>query len=773
MADRVASIFYLTCATGALMLGGFTGVAYAQEADDRAIEEVVITAERRETNLQSTPVAVTALTGDALEGNRVHSVGDLNNLAPGLQVVVSGTTNTAIFNLRGVNSTGFFPGQSSGVTTYIDGIAQSGAAGTVFDLAEIERIEVLRGPQGTLFGRNANGGAVSFTTRLPSGELSVHQELTAGNFAQFRSKTRVDLPQWGPISASATYLHDEREGDTDNLGAGTQWDWGPVTQGLWGIRTSPDRMGDRETDAFAVTLRFQPSDQFDVIYRYDQHDLTYTDAATAVYGDPNNLASAFPFGVPAVYNTIPADIRTPVTLTRPDAVNNYFVTPVWQDGIGHSITATLEANDFLTFRNITSYREVAIAVNSQLDAARGGAPVIPGTPFLVQGSGSWNDNQTFTTEFQAFVTLDFMDLTTGVFYYEGTVNNGPRINPGSCASGACFSDTATQPYVISQLGQLRSDVRSESTAIYAQANVHLTSNLDLQIGARHTMDHSVGVDNLSGVTFPIVYDDEHNTWLLGLNYQVTDDVFLYAKASTGFISGGSLSGFDYEPEEATSYEIGAKADLFARRLRTNVAIYRSIYEGLQQSGILPGAGPGGGGLSLVWSYADAETEGVEVEATWLPPIEGLTLAGSLSYASFEYTSFNPTYLLFNGLTPGQIQESRPDWTGNFSAQYETAPMPWGGIVVARIDADYRGETNLMGSWRTQAQREVQRIDGRWIVNGRLALSDLSFSGSDVELALWVRNATDWDGPISSTFIGYNNGIFMPERTFGVDLTLDF
>jgi iron complex outermembrane receptor protein len=776
MKVRLSTVLMTSCAAAAL--SALSNGAAAQQADaskhtSSTVQEVVVTAERRETNQQTTPVAVTALTPAVIASNRVHTLADLNNLAPGLQAQVSGSLNTVVYNLRGVTSTAYLPGQSSGVSTYVDGVYLGTNAGKITDLSDIDRIEVLRGPQGTLFGRNSNGGAISITTKLPTGKFDVSEELSGGNFDEFRSRTRLDLPEWNDITASITYLHDQQRGDIRNLGAGTQWDWGPVTQGKWGIRTSPKWLGGHNTDGGAVVIRYKPNSQFDLVLRGDASSYVYSDRGNAILGDPNNINGTFPFGVLPYYLAVPASQRSPITTTWPSAVNNFFVTPVHQLAWGTSLTGTYHLNDMVTFKNILAYRSVNLDTNTQLDAAAGGNTPIPGIPFTIQSSASQNNDHDLTEEFQTFITTKWVQLTVGAFYYDGTISNGPAVNPGDCASGACIAATGTQPYVIANAGQLRSQANVTSLAFYGQAKIQLTDRFDISLGGRNTQDKSTGDDNLSGVTFHTNYQHSHANWLVGADYKLADQVFAYAKMNTGYISGGQFAGFNYAPETVLSYEGGVKADWLDRTLRTNLAVYDAIYSNLQAAGLIPGAGPNGGGLTVVLNTGGAHIRGAEFEGTWVPPIEGLTLSGSVSYADFEYKNFNPLYLLFNGLTPANVLSTTPKWSGNAAMQYRTPDTYFGGHGLARVDFNYRGGTNLSTVFHGQSERDAQHVDARVLINARVGLTEIPVQGGHVEVALWAQNLTDNRDPISALFIGYYTAQYQQPRTYGIDLYFDY
>ena len=233
------------------------------------LQEITVTAQRREQNLQSVPISVTALTQEDLTANRVADVLDLSAIAPNLTVRSGpGGSNLPSYSIRGLVARGTAPGQDKGISLYLDGVYLQNVIGSIADLADIERIEVLKGPQGTLFGRNATGGAISFITHDPSGTFSARQEFTAGNYNQFRSKTHVDLPAWGPLSASFSYVHSERRGDVRNLGAGTTWDFTRADSSM-GVRTSPRYLGDQDIDAGFGALKLDVADNLTFVLKLD------------------------------------------------------------------------------------------------------------------------------------------------------------------------------------------------------------------------------------------------------------------------------------------------------------------------------------------------------------------------------------------------------------------------------------------------------------------------------------------------------------------------
>jgi len=230
------------------------GVATSVHAATAALEEVIVTAQKREENVQSVPIAITALTQEALATNRVSNVTDLSGLAPNLTSrPAPGGNAIASFSMRGITSYGIVPGSDKEISIYLDGVYIGSPRGSIFTLPDIAQLEVLRGPQGTLFGRNATAGAINITTRDPAGELGLRQELSVGNHNYKRSRTSIDSPTWGPFSFAATYAKEERDGDIKNTAANGQvWD---RTQFGQGTAKVAKRFGDKDADTYFLAAK--------------------------------------------------------------------------------------------------------------------------------------------------------------------------------------------------------------------------------------------------------------------------------------------------------------------------------------------------------------------------------------------------------------------------------------------------------------------------------------------------------------------------------------
>ena len=399
------------------------------------IADIVVTAQKREQRLQDVPVAVSAVAADTLVANRVQNVRDLDGITPNLTVhtQVSGS-GLPLYSLRGLVALGSAPGSDKGIAVYIDGVYQGTAAGSIDDLAEIERVEVLRGPQGTLFGRNSTGGAISFITPKPTGKLGGSASLTLGNYDQVRGAVRLNTPTWGAFSASVAYTHSERRGDIRNTAGGTVWDFSAANGGTPTKFVSPEYLGDQDSDSVAAALRFRPSDSLDVLYRFDYTQNHFTAPGLGLlYAQPV---------VRSLYATQPdQSILNQISPERPDAMNARGVVPSFTKAFGHSLTADYRASSAVRFKHILAYRKsIFSSPFSEITAAAGlintGAPIFTtllgpvvaaatvGAPFQVISTTVTGSDEQWSNEFQAIADTKLVTLTAETFGSWGLVKLG-------------------------------------------------------------------------------------------------------------------------------------------------------------------------------------------------------------------------------------------------------------------------------------------------------------------------------------------------------------
>jgi iron complex outermembrane receptor protein len=812
-------------------LFGIANIAAAQPAAPAAeqaatLGEIVVTAQKREQNLQDVPVAVTAVNQDTLKANRVVNVMDLSGLAPGLLARANaGSLGSPSYSMRGVFASSSQPSSDRQISTYLDGVYIGSTRGSVFDLPDVDHVEVLRGPQGTLFGRNATAGAISVTTRDPTGQFHVRQELTGGNYGQFRTRTSVDLPAMGPFSAYVTYVHDQRRGDTRNLGAGTVFDrTSPFTD--IGQTSSPKWLGSRNFNNFFVAAKYQPNDDFSIVYKYDRSQGTNTPEArvpTAI--NPSSLIGSMLEGVLAA-QPAGGGAFGPVFLypnnKRPEAVNNAWTQEGYLRAWGHNITINYRINDSLSVKNVTAYRystaygPSTIAGLSGLQFTTGAvAPYaqfaavssVPGfstfpaatqaailgaissalTPavglyFAGYEGNSWGEGWQFSNETQVNYDSKYVTFTAGGLYYHAKETDSGL--PGMAPNFAFAPTPSLLPLGNVQIAQ----ASTISWAGYAQAEAHVTPKLDVVFGGRWTHDRKVGALTSGGAfvgdrdaggvvtgtaVAPWAFDKSRLTYSAGLNYKPTDDILLYGKYSTGFLSGGAVGPFTFAPETVGSGEVGVKSEWLDRRLRANLALYHAKYEHSQSSQSGQNVGQPQLGVVVI-DNGPLEARGFEVEATALP-MHGLTVGGSLSYTHAKLTDPNPI------ATQGKpyALTGVPKWMGAVNGQYQTDPLWNDAYLYVRLDANYTGRYRAIPYTQIASEIPVfapfEFVPKTWLVNTRVALRDIKAGAGKAEIAFWVRNLFDNKSPVYPLQFGdfETNTSFQPARTIGVDVIFDY
>lgn len=786
-----------------------------QNEDRQALEEIVVTAQKREQSLQDVPIAVTALSAQSIENNRVFNVQDLNGLAPNLTIrPASGGTALPSFTMRGIVSYGVVPGSDKQVSINLDGVYLSTSRGSVFELPDIERIEVLRGPQGTLFGRNATAGAINIIMRNPTGEFGARQSLTVGNYDQLRLRTTVDLPAVGPFSAYVTYVHNERRGDMKNLGAGTMWDrTGPDT-GV-GVQRSPKTLGDKNVESWFAALRFAPSSDFNMTYKFDHTEDHYTPEGVApIFIVPSGGAGG------ALLDTIVKTQPTPVTFfpdaKRPTTVNNWWSVPGMLRASGHTLTSELRLNGSLSVKNVAAYRKSFVNIGTGQLGGIGGLVVTPaaaalmpslqavvGQRFVDTGNNTQHLSKQWSNELQVNYDSDFVTLTLGGIYFHSNDRSGTPPGIRTTANLTTYPASGDVPLGTTQV----SYNKTTSIAGYGQAELHATDQIDIVASGRITQDKKSG-RFVSGGTFvssvpgcppvtnpqgqcrtqgalvnllvaPFTYKNSEPIFSLGANFHPNRDILAYVKYSTGYVSGGAISNVAFEPEKVRSWEAGLKADFFNRKLRTNLALFHATYRNVQtaQSGRLverPDLG------TLIVTLGNLKAKGFELETTAILG-DGLMLGGSLGYTDIRTSNLSALILSSSGITSGEAgyrYSGVPKWTSNLWAQYETRPLFGNATGFFRIDANWRSKLRLDSNIQRTATMPVFRAlefsPSAWVVNARAALRGMEIGGVETEFALWSRNLTNDKSPNYASIAPYSGAAgFQQARTYGLDLTIKF
>lgn len=774
----------------------------AAATDDGAgLKEIIVTAQKREENLQDTPIAISVLGSDDLINRQVVSLLDLGDGAvPSLRVApFFSRPGALIINIRGVGvlSDSNQPARDQGVGVYVDGVYLGRAQGLGTALYDVASIEVLKGPQGTLFGRNTEGGAVSIVTKKPSGEFKLDTVFGIGNYGSYKAEAHLDLPEANNLSLKFDAVLARRDGFVEN----------PFPGAL--DYNSYDKRGLRGEVMWTPSSRFTARYAFDVSY----------DATSTNY---QQLVEA-PVGAPATA-TAPAIAPNRLAgagIVQPRRAKRTPVGMPQQASIGKTNGIRLgldwELNDQLTVKSISSYRNMQ---QSQYDNAINipslQQPLTAANPtgsFVGFQFGRYSlapfDQDQHSQELQLIGDYDRLKFAAGALYYRENVEDSAKaFNTMQFTDAAGTIAVVRQIDYATQVVQRASRVRTTSIGAYGQATYTPALAGDifhLTLGGRWTRDEKVGslfivngappVVPINGVNVsgPVGLDESWSRFdpLVNLSVDASEDIHLYGKWSTGYKSGGansrSLNYAPFDPETVSMFEVGAKTEFLDGRARLNLAAYTGRYKSIQLDffGLYEDVV---NGVRVTTTRTTSNTvnapgtgklKGFEAEFD-LAPAEGLTLSASYAYNSVKIpATLNPfpqTGGVFITVPIPIYQVYTPEHAASASIDYE---LPLDGFTLrAHLDANYN--SGFYGSYTdseydpvTRAVRYVQPKGEKALVfNGRLAFADmeLNSTGAALTVALWARNL------FNEQHLFYKSGaprtgvqgFFNDPRTFGIE-----
>lgn len=702
----------------------FAGSALADQASKdaepaAALEEVIVTAEKREESLQNTPISIAAFSSEALETKRIASLADLGTMVPNLQVSPHPNTGTTVrAMIRGIGEPSAVQTRDNPVAVYVDGVYVGRGQGLANELAELERVEVLRGPQGTLYGRNATAGAINFITKAPElGEFSGQQAFTFGRFDEFRSRTSVNIPVGDTLALDLAYVITKKDGFVQNRGAGSA------------------RFGDVDRKGVRAAALWKPIDAFEARYTYDSTWLE----------DTSLYVAAVPF--------YPAEGERP----RSGSAGATPLRPGDSRIQGHNLTLSYDVSENLTIRSISGYREVRDETNQAYnpDVVR---------PFLPLYNYSTTDQSQFSEELQLIgEALDGgLEYVAGLYYFSEsgdglaqstlpTIRN-PRLFDWENKAYAIFGQATWTPSVLDRRlhitlgGRFSKDERDSSVLATVVPNVGPTM---------------VVIDAAGTASF----DDFSPSGTM--QFDISDDVNVFARIAKGYKTGGfnptASSGAAFArgfgPETLISYEAGIRSELFGRRIRLNATAFYSEYDDIQTNVF----NPFNTRIFDVINAGEAVVQGFEADITALL-FEGFTVSGSYGYVDPDFKKV--VDLGGNDITAGFYFPHAPKNSFTLGADYKSHSTPV-GIV----------EANLNYGWQDKFYGVT--TPGNLIVNsygllsGSIALSDVA--GIDgLRVAVWGRNLTDTT--YYATHFAFGDvavAMFGEPRTYGLDISMRF
>jgi iron complex outermembrane receptor protein len=766
------SVLSNSSAAAALMMLGSSPVfaqATEQPVDDTGLQEVVVTAQFREERLQDTPLAITAITEETLRERSQSSIWEVTHQAPNVQLRPSPAAFGPGLNafIRGIGQDDFNFAFEPGVGMYVDDVYYSTLHGAVLDMLDLERVEVLRGPQGTLSGRNSIGGAIRLITRKPTGDGPGYLEVGVGRFDKIdvRGAAEFTLVQ-DKVFARIAGVTRHKNGYQDRVdfacangypaGIPTNASGSP-TDCVLGTAGGQSYTGGR------VTVRIAPSDAWELSLTAD-----ITDDNSEVQA--NTLRAARPIATVQGYG--PQFVPSNPFVTYSSFCDNGLASPAFSaggnDGVPnpfgafcippvnsieqHGFSANMNFNltETLSLVSISAYREYQAEFAEDVD----GSP-LPAETVM---------NQTFHHGFQQELRLNgtlgggFLDYTLGGFYFEQTNRNSNRVDiPYSTGLGRVLDFTGNDP------------VASDTWAVFAHTVWKVTEASSLTLGARYTEEEKDyrfnrlspnGINSnpivgpLTGVTSQ--FEGDNFDYRVSYDYRFGEPLLTYLTYSTGFKGGGvnprpffPAQAVPFDKETLETAEIGVKSDLLDRRLRLNVAAFYSWYDDMQ---LVPlsctdlAAGP----CAAPRNLADSEIRGAELEATFRPS-QGWSLDAQLSWIDFEYKRVGLNVTSGIDLNDPAIRNpvtgalaidpnaDAPEVTPNFKAslgiQYEF-PIGTSGTLVPRLDFYYQDEAQGLAGTTASPTAVVESYD---TINARVTWKS---ADQRWETSLLVSNLTD-------------------------------
>lgn len=734
--------------------------AHAQEAPaaDEAqadVGDIIVTAQFREQRLQDTPLAITAVSGDMLEQRSQTNLTDVANQAPSVTL----RPTTAAFGpaisatIRGMGQIDFNPAYEPGVGLYVDDVYYPRLTGANFDLLDVERIEILRGPQGTLTGRNSEGGAIKFVSRRPDGTGGGYVSATYGSRDRINLRASADFTIAKNLFGRISGTFADQKGYVKNI------DYGCANPGSGVPATRPandcvgSSYGDVGYKALRGMLRYNPSDNFDLMISADYiRDSRNSSAEVLLYGNNTNPNVAAAPGVPLdsrfvcgrfcnysttgqpavafVAGLIPPLDGFPMAATSGDNRSEY-------EGYGFAANAEIGLSDDIQLTSISAYRAFDSRFSNDGDLSPAN------TGYGVNHLDSWFWSQ----EVRVNAHLnDMIDLTVGGYYSDEKTTYGTLQDIRYVAAGGA------PLFPLQFIGD--DPVRTKSKAAFGTIIVKPTDALTITAGLRYT-DESKSYTfyryNLDGTTInpfldPVgaVYGPGYNgldtldlfpafpapsngtadtvtaltgrtarysgnrvDYRLSLDYRFSPEVLAYATFSTGFKGGGigprpfnAAQAVPFDPETLTAYEIGLKTDLFDRRVRLNLSAYYNKFKDAQLTLLSCPQFGGPGPCALPQNAGDADVKGFEAEL-YARPIDGLQIDASLSYLDWNWKCVVPAVVDPVGATSGCSSDpvyvdrlvapprGVTKWQWSAGIQYE-ADLGNAGSLTPRFDVSHQG-----------------------------------------------------------------------------------
>jgi iron complex outermembrane receptor protein len=722
------------------------------------LEVIIVTATKREKNIQEVPISMTALSASRLKRLGVKEISNLENVVPNLDFGNTHTNDNPAIIIRGISASAGNIGFEAGVGVYIDGVYMGRNSSLNQPLTDIDLVEVLRGPQGTLFGKNTTVGALNIKTRRPSDELEGSVQVELGNYNLLRTRARVSGPLIkDKLLGKISVFSDDRDGFEKNLKEGASDALDENQQGMRG------------------ELLYLASDALDVSLRWDWLKNERKIMAWSI--DENDTHGlSFEGNKPHVINQDDTDeVRTIK---------------------GTSLTADYRFDSGFTFTSITGVRELDISIFGDQD-------FLPAQRLSIDKVESFEQ---FSQELR-IASPDNRDFkfVSGAFYYQqdatSRISNIVNeffpvigVDAGFVAGLGTPLGFAAWQSETDLTNTNRAEVETTSTALFFDSSYDITEQLSVLFGVRYTDEDKTLNYSQQGINLLIpsyaAFDDSRNdsevSPSLGMTYAYDEDINLYTKVSRGFKSGGwnattignpspfgpiplpsneitesQLNGIKFDSEKLTNYEIGAKTLLLDNKVRLNTALFYIDYEDMQLSVFKGLEG------SITTNAGAARSRGLEIELE-ATATDNLNLAASIGYSDAVFTQFDPNETVDGDELDG-IRLSGPKLNANFSVTYSTE-LEGVGYLSAGLDYSYKSKS--YGKFSNVTGTEFGSTS---LLNGLVRIE----TDDNWDVSLWAKNLLDKDNIITrqadSNLAIFNVDFvnYAAPRTFGMTFTYNY
>jgi iron complex outermembrane receptor protein len=753
----------------------------SQTANAETLDEIMVTARRRAESLQDTPVAVTALSADALERQQIVGTTDLDKVAPNLQFhsygTLTGNNSAAQVFIRGIGQTDATPAVDPGVGIYIDDVYMGRAVGGAMDFRDIANVQILRGPQGTLFGRNTIGGAVLLTTNAPGDDAGNTIRVGVGQDNLRELFGAFDIPMGDTFSARIAVGARQRDGYVDRVFDGKDLGDEDMYTGQIGLRWKP-------SETFSLTLRGDYTKEDEngspFVFQSINETATFVGAASQAAGCPNMLDP-----LPPPVRVGPLDdprCGNDAQALGPFTNGGTYTASSTLENVGGSLIADWEVNDTLTFKSITAQRKLEWTGTRDAD----------NTPLLILHTNYDSESEQFSQELQALIDTSRVDGVVGAYYFDEDSFDRllvPLGNPGTSYDTQRVSMDASARAAFTEWTFNITDAFSASAGVRYTKETKGLQSIMFNVSPATAPEPAIPTNlcpfagpppTQTGCLFLTTNRFEREfsstTKSASAQYRFNEKVMTYLSWAEGFKSGGFNQRYNAAPpgnapisfgaETAETFELGFKLDP-TDTLRLNVAVFTTDYDDIQMTyrlGVVP----------LLFNAGVASIDGAELELEYVPTPE-FRLDASLGYLDSKFDEITPPPP-FGPVTPTATAtlNSRlpftPEWQGHLGMSYEFhVASNWG--LTPRIDVSYT-DSQFFDAGNSV---EVAQNDAVTLVNASIALTS---DDDKWRFVLSGNNLTDELYPVAgtssvTTASGYAEIIYARPRTVAVSASFNF